>query len=95
MFDRTRSLSLKGTVKELQWTNPHCFVQVLVDQAEWSIEMNSPLDMYRAGWRPGSFKPGDTITVVINPTKDGSHGGSLVSALDASGRTLTLTRPRT
>lgn len=97
MFDTTKQVSLQGTVKELQWTNPHCFVQMVVgDQeapVEWSIEMNSPLDMYRSGWRPGTFKSGDRIMVVINPTRDGTHGGSLVSAMDSTGRTLTTTRP--
>jgi hypothetical protein len=97
MFDTTKQVSLRGTVKELQWTNPHCFVQVVVaDQeapVEWSIEMNSPLDMYRSGWRPGTFKPGDRIAVVINPTRDGTRGGSLVSAMDSTGKTLTTTRP--
>lgn len=99
MFDTTKRVSLQGTVKELQWTNPHCFVQMVVtDQealVEWSIEMNSPLDMFRSGWRPGTFKPGDRITVVINPTRDGTRGGSLVSAMDSTGKTLTATRPHT
>jgi phage-related protein len=89
MFDLSRSITLHGTVKELQWTNPHCFLQLLVQArgttAEWSLEMHSPAAMYRAGLRPGSFKPGDKVTVVINPLKDGASGGQFVSAIDASG----------
>ena len=50
--------------------------------------MNSPLDMYRAGWRPASLKPGDRVTVVVNPVRSGMNGGSLVSAVDPTGRTL-------
>lgn len=92
MFDETTKLTLQGTVKELQWTNPHCYLQVLVPApngtAEWSIEMHSPLAMYRFGWKPGSFKPGDEVTVVMNPLKDGTHGGRLLTAADANGRTL-------
>jgi hypothetical protein len=92
IFDQNKSVTLKGTVKELQWTNPHCYIQLLVPfqgtTAEWNIEMHSPLGMYRYGWRPGSFKPGDKITVVINPLKDGSNGGRLLVATDASGRSL-------
>ncbi len=92
MFDQTREVTLHGTVKQLQWTNPHCFLQLLVvdhgESAEWSIEMNSPLDMYRAGWRPASLKPGDRVTVVVNPVRSGMNGGSLVSAVDPTGRTL-------
>jgi hypothetical protein len=98
MFDSTRSVTLHGTVKELQWTNPHCFLEVLVPTedtvAQWSIEMHSPLLMYQAGWRPGIVKPGDKITVVISPMKDGRNGGSLISAVAASGKTLSTTRPR-
>jgi hypothetical protein len=100
MFDQTKTMTLQGTVKELQWTNPHCYLQVLVASrnatAEWSIEMHSPLSMYRFGWKPGSFKPGDKVTVVLNPLKDGANGGRLLSAIDANGRTLgTLRQPTT
>jgi Family of unknown function (DUF6152) len=95
MFDRTKQVTLHGTVKQLEWTNPHCFLQLLVedhgDSTEWSIEMNSPLDMYRVGWRPGTFKPGDRVTVIVNPTRRGDNGGSLVSATGPNGRTLSAT----
>jgi hypothetical protein len=98
IFDQTKSVTLQGTVRELQWTNPHCFIQLLVPSrnttSEWSIEMHSPSVMYRVGWRPGSFRPGDKVTVVINPLRDGSNGGSLISATDASGRLLTAARPQ-
>lgn len=92
MFDDKKTVTLQGTVKELQWTNPHCYLQVLVPSqnatAEWSIEMHSTLAMYRFGWKPGSFKPGEKVTVTINPLKDGTNGGRLLTAVGASGRTL-------
>lgn len=92
MFDDKKTVTLQGTVKELQWTNPHCYLQVLVasksTSAEWSIEMHSPLAMYRFGWKPGSFKPGDKVTVVINPLRDGTNGGRLITAVDVRGRSL-------
>jgi hypothetical protein len=98
LFDQSKSVTLQGTVRELQWTNPHCFIQMLVPSqnatSEWSIEMHSPSVMYRVGWRPRSLKPGDKVTVVINPLRDGTNGGSLVSATDSSGRTLRTTRPQ-
>jgi len=91
-FDMGKRLTLHGTVKELQWTNPHCFVQLLVPGAdgsvEWSLEMNSPLASFRGGWRPQTVKPGDKLTVVINPSKDGTPSGRLVSATDADGHEL-------
>ena len=98
MFDNTRSVTLHGTVKEFQWSNPHCYLQVLVQTdgspVEWSVELHAPLDMYRLGWRPTTFKPGDTVTLVVNPLRDGSNGGSLVSAVDASGKSLAIAKPR-
>lgn len=99
MFDRTKSITLQGTVKEFQWTNPHCFIQVLVPSpdgpVEWSIEMNSPGASYREGWRPGTLKAGDRVTVVVNPVRDGTHGGRLVSASDAAGRSLNSSKLKT
>ena len=94
MFDLRQSLTLRGTLKELQWTNPHCFLQVLVPgpgaASEWSVEMHSPADMYRHGWRPGSFRPGDKLTVVVHPNRDGTQGGLLVSATGPSGQVLLM-----
>jgi len=91
-FDMTKTITLHGTVKELQWTNPHCFVQLVVPRpsgsVEWSLEMNSPLGIYRSGWRPHTVNPGDKVTVVINPSKDGTPSGRLVSATDAEGHIL-------
>ncbi len=96
-FDMTRAVMLHGTVKELQWTNPHCFLQVLVPGAagsvEWSLEMNSELAEYRNGWRPQTVKPGDTVTVTINPSRDGTSSGRLVSATDVGGHALGKAEP--
>jgi Family of unknown function (DUF6152) len=91
-FDVTKTMTLQGTVRELQWTNPHCFVQLLVPgptgTVEWSLEMNSPLAEYRSGWRPHSVKPGDKLSVVINPARNGSPSGHLLTATDAAGHML-------
>jgi len=92
MFDASRKIMLHGTVRELQWTNPHCFLQVLVptagDPVEWSVQMDSPQTVYREGWRPGTLKPGDRISLVIHPTKDGSHSGRYVSGTGPDGKAL-------
>lgn len=94
MFDATKPLTLKGTVRQFQWTNPHCFVQLVVPSpggaTEWSLEMNSPTASYRSGWRPRTYRAGDELTVVVHPLRDGKPGGQLVSATDARGRTLPL-----
>ena len=90
MFDSSRMVTLQGTVKDFQWTNPHSFIQLVVaapDGAqEWSIEMGSPSQLYRSGWRPSSVRAGEALTVVINPLRDGTHGGVFVSATAADGR---------
>jgi hypothetical protein len=92
MFDLKKSITLSGTVKEFQWTNPHCWIQLWVPtperQVEWSIEMGAPVDLFRNGWKPGTLKPGDEITVVIHPMRDGSNGGLFVSATASDGSPL-------
>jgi len=92
MFDFKQSLTLKGTVREFQWTNPHCFLQLVVTDngasKEWSVEMSAPADIYRKGWRPGSLKPGDSVSVTIHPDRDGSSGGTYVSAIGPDGKPL-------
>ena len=93
MFDRSRAVNLVGTVKEFQWTNPHSWIQVEAPDdkgvvKEWSIESNSTGTLSRQGWRPGSFKPGDKVTIKIFPMKDGSPGGTFVGAILANGQTL-------
>lgn len=93
MFDRTRDVQIAGTVKMFQWTNPHSWLQLVTSEAgqpprEYSIELGSPNTLSRSGWRMTSFKPGDRVTVMIHPMRDGSPGGAFVSALDAQGRPL-------
>jgi Family of unknown function (DUF6152) len=93
MFDRQRDIVIKGTVKELQWTNPHVFVQVMVAndkgvEEEWSIESASPNMLFRQGWSPKALHPGDKISVTINPLRSGGRGGYFVFAELADGKTL-------
>ncbi|HEV2700770.1 MAG TPA: DUF6152 family protein [Steroidobacteraceae bacterium] len=97
MWDKQRTVTLHGEVKEFQWTNPHCFIQVLVPghspATEWSIELGSPGEEYRQGHRPGMFKPGDKVTLVINPARDGTSTGSFVSAVGSNGESITHAFP--
>ena len=87
MFDQAQTKTLVGTVKQVQWTNPHIWVQVLVPDpktgatAEWSIEGGSPNGLTRQGWRRSSIKEGDAIEITIHPLKDGSNGGSMMKAM--------------
>ena len=83
-FDTHVTKTLVGTVKQMQWTNPHIWVEVLVkspqtgQMEEWSIEGGSPNGLRRAGWKRTSIKEGDAIEITIHPLKDGSKGGSLM-----------------
>jgi len=93
MFDRSKTVTLDGTVKEFQWTNPHAWIEVVVETADgpkqYSIEGNNPRVLSRAGWTFNTLKPGDKVTIVMNPLHDGAPGGSMVSAKLPDGRTLT------
>lgn len=88
MFDFEREMTLKGTVKEFQWGNPHVFIDLLneTDSTLWSVEMSSPSHLVRNGWKPASLQAGDHIALVIHPLRDGRAGGAYVSATRADGR---------
>jgi Family of unknown function (DUF6152) len=92
MFDLDKRGTLTGTVREFQFTNPHCWIQLLVKTGEsadeWSIEMGSPAHLIRAGWKPNTLKPGEKVTVVYHPLRDGTRGGSFISASTADGKPI-------
>ena len=90
MFDQSKSVELRGTVKSFRWSNPHVFIQLVVtkegsDDEEWSIEMTSPEHLARVGWKPGTLKPGDKVTLVIHPMRDGVKGGQYLSGTGPGG----------
>ncbi len=84
MFDMTKNITVEGTAKEFQWTNPHSWLQVVVPDAsgkdvEWSIELGGPANLFHEGWTRNSIKPGDKVSMVIHPLRDGTAGGALIS----------------
>jgi hypothetical protein len=93
MFDRSATKTLEGTVVEFAWTNPHASIQLDVPNEKggvdrWGVELGSPNSMVRTGWRSSILKPGDKVTVVVNPLKSGEFGGIFVSITLADGRKL-------
>ncbi|HEV8394324.1 MAG TPA: DUF6152 family protein [Vicinamibacterales bacterium] len=93
MFDRTVSKTLVGTVVRFTWTNPHSAIQLDVPKENggvdrWGVELGSPQSMARNGWRSNIIKPGDMVTVVVNPLKSGEFGGIFVSLTLPDGRKL-------
>jgi hypothetical protein len=84
MFDQTREVTLKGTVKEFQWTNPHAWILLMVPNAggqleQWAIEMGGPGGLQRQGWSPTTLTPGMDVKVAIHPLRDGSKGGQFMT----------------
>jgi len=93
-FDRGKTVTLVGTVKEFKWANPHSWIELEVPNDKggvetWNIEMTAPFVLVRAGWKSSSLKPGDKVTVVGNPQKTGEPGALFVSVTLANGETLT------
>ena len=93
MFDQSQQVTLKGTVHEFQWTNPHAWIHLDVPGANgindsWQVELNSPNNLKRQGWKSTSVKAGDQVTLVLNPLKDGSKGGLFVSITLPDGSVL-------
>jgi hypothetical protein len=86
MFDFSKTMTVKGTVTEFRWTNPHVALLVNLDPQPgaspevWSMELTSPGNLTRGGWTRRSFKPGDRIELVFNPLRDGRHGGAFDKA---------------
>ena len=94
VLDRTKQVKLVGTVKAFRWQNPHTWLEVDVPGPKgkvetWGVEMTSPTYLVRAGWKNNSVKPGDKVTVIVNPLKAADqHAGIFVSITLADGRTL-------
>jgi hypothetical protein len=98
MFDRTKEIKLTGTVSQFNWVNPHASFKVDVANAAgkvetWAIEMNSPNNLIRAGWKRSTLKIGDKVTVTVNPLRDGRPGGWYVGITLADGKFLGGSEP--
>ncbi len=83
MFDDQLTVVREGSVAEFEWTNPHSWLQVNIENesgemVEWSLEMGSPANLARRGWRPRMLVEGDPVTVTFHPLKDGNPGGALL-----------------
>lgn len=94
MFDLEENVTVEAVVKELQFTNPHVWIQILVPDGKggetpWSIEAGAPGMLIRAGWKSSTLKPGDRVTLTMHPLKSGNPSGSLVNVRVPDGRVLT------
>jgi hypothetical protein len=90
-FDYTKQLTIQGKVKEVQWTNPHSYIQLLVpgengQLVEWSVEIGSPSLNINLGWRKNSVVAGDDVTMLLSPARNGTPYGTLRVLTFADGR---------
>jgi len=105
MFDQGKLISLKGTVAEFYWINPHGHIILNVPAGpgvdpkmvgEWDIECASTSIMRLQGWSSATLKAGDQITISANPLKDGNKGASLFYATFPDGKRMyrDIARPK-
>ena len=98
VYDHTRTLTLRGTVTRFQWTNPHGFIEMDVQQSDgsvkhYSVELTSINMMQRVGWRSNMIKPGDKVQVVVAPLLSGERVGLGLEVVLADGNTMGLPVP--
>jgi hypothetical protein len=92
-IDRTKTVTVEGTVKIFKWGNPHSWLEVEVPNGKgsmdlWNFEMNPPAYLVRSGWKSTSVKAGDKVKVTGRPFTNGDPGGIFVSVTLESGQTL-------
>jgi uncharacterized protein DUF6152 len=93
VFDRTKQVTLTGTVTEFRWGNPHSWIHIDVADtdgkvANWSIEMNPAGHLARDGWRSTTLKQGDKVSVVVFPLRNDEKGGQYISIKLPDGKTM-------
>ena len=93
-------VTMKGTVKEWVWKNPHCFIVYDVKDpsgkvVEWTAETSSPTSMTgEHGWSRTTLKPGDELTITVLPSLVGSPAGLLYRVVASDGKVLLEDRSR-
>ena len=92
-FDSDKVVEITGTIKEFQFTNPHTWIQVVVEDAagqkvEWSLEWGSPNNLGRQGIRPSTFPPGAKVRMRVRPMLIGAAAGACVGAKFPDGKSV-------
>jgi hypothetical protein len=92
-YDIGNKITLKGTVKEWVYSNPHCFLILEVkndagEVVDWTNETQAPSVIFPVGYRRDSFKFGDHVTITVEPFKDGRPFGRILGAVLADGKVL-------
>jgi hypothetical protein len=92
-FENDKKVTVKGTVTEWLWSNPHCLLQFDVKGDDgkvvhWVGETQNPVSMTNVGWSKAAIKAGDEVTVTILQVKNGLPLGRVVSVALPNGKTL-------
>jgi len=100
MFDASKTVTLNGTVKEFEWTNPHSWLRVNVTDEKtgkpllWALELSSPARLVTMGMKSDSVHPGDQVSVTFHPMKDGTRGGQFIQATLPGGKQVVRANAR-
>jgi hypothetical protein len=92
-FNSDKVIELTGTIKEVQFTNPHTWIQLIVEdekggKVEWSLEWGAPNQLGRQGIRPSTFPAGAKVTMRLRPMLNGAPAGAFVGARFPDGKTV-------
>jgi uncharacterized protein DUF6152 len=92
-YDTEKKITLKGTVTQWFWANPHCVLEFDAkdeggQMVHWGAETENPTTMSHQGWTKTSFKPGDEVTVTMITVKNGKPIGRIVDVLLPNGQKL-------
>lgn len=92
MYDLKKQTTLTGVIKEWHWSNPHTFIDLTVVEGGkpvvYGLEGQQVRLMTKAGFRRDSLKPGDKVSILINPMRDGSKGGHFLKVTKADGTVI-------
>ena len=99
-LDTGKEMTLKGTVTEWIWSNPHCFLQFDAKDntgkvRNWAVETQNPTAMTQRGWSRTMFKAGDEVTATFEPVKNGQPIGRLLTVVLPNGQKLVAAPPTT
>ena len=93
-FDAEREVTVQGTVKTFQWTNPHAWIMLVVERRgrseQWAIELPGASGLVRQGWMPKTITPGMAVTTTVHPLRDGTNGGRFLEVKLPDGTVLDL-----
>jgi hypothetical protein len=94
MFDRDKTVEMQGTVKSFQWTNPHSFLDLYVDDPKggppvlWTFEFGAVHNLANQGWKPKTVVPGDKVLLTLHPAKDGGPYGQALTVTLPNGTVM-------